>query len=26
VCPPDRRGPDDSHETRVGAGIIYVLQ
>ena len=26
VCPPDRRGPDDSHGTLVGSGIIYVLQ
>jgi hypothetical protein len=26
VCLADSRGPDDSHGTRVGAGIIYVLQ
>src|SRR5208283_1643883 len=26
VCPPDRRGPDDSHGTLVGSGIIYALQ
>ena len=26
VCPSNCRCPDDSHGTRVGAGIIYVLQ